>query len=120
MLFYLKTEINPKLISPLLKRYISMNICKFNNFKLNNYLYSNYGISLMGALNSFKNNIRIDNISKDLIQIYCNKNAYIDKYKLENIISFLEYGDLNILSPKIISKLITQSISYLQYDLGGY
>ena len=120
MLFYLKTEIPIKLLYPYLKRYINMNSYNCNNILLNDYLRINYNISLSNTLRELSNNIKITNINNNLIQIYFNKNKIIGKNKLEDILSFLEYGNLDVRPPKLISKIMNNSLIMLNNAIGGY
>ena len=55
-----------------------------------------------------------------MYQIYFDKNAYIGKEKLSNIIQLLEYGNLDIQPPKIISKWIKNTLDFVRYRTGGY
>ena len=120
MLFYFKTKIPVRILYPFLKRYIDISSYHYTNLLLDNYLKTNYNISLYNILQDIKNNVKISNINDSLIQVYFDKNKMINGNKLEYIISFLEYGNLDVKSPKLISRIITNSLIMLDNEIGGY
>lgn len=120
MLFYIKTSVPVNTIYPYLKRYINLYSYYYKNNSLDNYLVNNYNVSLKYILKQLENNVKIDNINNSFIQVYFDKNKIINNKRLENIIQFLEYGDLNVKSPQLISKIINKSLTELTNNLGGY
>ena len=120
MLFYFKTSVPVKTLYPYLKRYIDMCSYNYSNNQLNDYLENNYGVSLSYMLKQLENNVKITNINDILIQIYFDKNKVIKSNKLEDILEFIEYGNLDIKAPRLVSKILNTSIKMLNNTIGGY
>ena len=120
MLFYLKTSVPINTLYPYLKRYIGMCSYNYSNNQLNDYLENNYSVSLSYILKQLENNVKINSIDDSLIQIYFDKNKVVKNTKLEDILELLEYGNLDIKAPKLISRILNTSINMLQNTIGGY
>ena len=122
MLFYLRSDFSPNNILSELRHYL--NILSYNYNKkyrnINSYLIKNYNINLNMVLNSLKQEIKITPIENKIFQLYIDKNIHIGKNNLNIILNFLEYGNLEINSPKIISSLMRESIKYTKLFLEGY
>lgn len=120
MLFYFKTNVPVKTLYPYLKRYIHMCSYNYSNNELNDYLENNYTVSLSYVLKQLENNVKINSIDDSLIQIYFDKNKVVKNTKLEDILEFIEYGNLDIKEPKLVSKILNTSIKMLNSTIGGY
>ena len=120
MLFYFKTSAPVKTLYPYLKRYINMCSYNYSNNQLNDYLENNYNVSLPYMLKQLETNVKIANINDTLIQIYFDKNKVVKNTKLEDILEFVEYGNLDIKAPKLVSKILNTSIRMLNNTIGGY
>ena len=121
MNFYLKTSIPSKIILPYLKRYLRINKDAFKiNFKVNTYLNQFYKVSLAEILNTIDNYVKINSVEDNLLQIYWDKNSSKKGNKVEDILNFLEYGNLDITAPKIISKLMSNVLVFVNSTIGGY
>lgn len=118
MIKYIKSNVPANIIKPLLSRYIKININLIdNNYKLNTIL-NNYNIRLKDILIIISNNIVINKCKDNLYQIYI-RDISINNYRLNNFLELLEYGNLEITAPKIISKLFSISLKQLKNYLGG-
>ena len=122
MLFYLRSDFSPNNVLSELKHYLNILSYNYNRkyVNINSYLIKNYNINLNMVLNSFKQEIKITPIENKTFQLYIDKNIHIGKNNLNIILSFLEYGNLEINSPKIISSLMRESIKYTKLFLEGY
>ncbi len=122
MLYYLKSDFSSNNILKELKHYLNILTYKYNNKYryIDEYLNRNYSVDLNKILNTFKKEIKIVPIENRMFQLYIDKNIYIGKNNLNNILNFLEYGNLNIKSLKIISSLMKESLKYTQISLGGF
>ena len=122
MLFYLRSDFSPNNILSELKHYLDILSYNYNKkyMNINSYLIKNYNINLNMILNSFKQEIKIAPVENKTFQLYIDKNAHIGKNNLNIILSFLEYGNLEISPPKIISSLMRESIKYTKLFLEGY
>lgn len=121
MNFYLNTSIPCSIVLPYLKRYLKMNKNGFEiNPKINEYLNQVYDTSLSEILNNIDSYVKLNNTSKNLLQVYWDKNIVKSGNKVEDILNFLEYGNLDIAAPKIISKLMNNVLVFVDSVLGGF
>ena len=122
MLYYLKSDFSSNNILKELKHYLNILTYKYKNKYgyIDEYLNRNYNVDLNKILNTFKKEIKIVPIENRMFQLYIDKNVYIGKNNLNNILNFLEYGNLNIKSLKIISSLMKETLKYTQISLGGF
>lgn len=122
MLYYLKSDFSSNNILKELKHYLSILTYKYKiKYRyIDEYLNRNYSVDLNKILNTFKKEIKIVPIENRMFQLYIDKNVYVGKNNLNNILNFLEYGNLNIKSLKIISSLMKESLKYTQISLGGF
>ena len=122
MLYYLKSDFSSNNILKELKHYLNILTYKYKTKYryIDEYLNRNYSVDLNKILNTFKKEIKIVPIENRMFQLYIDKNVYVGKNNLNNILNFLEYGNLNIKSLKIISSLMKESLKYTQISLGGF
>ena len=122
MLYYLKSDFSSNSILKELKHYLNILTYKYKiKYRyIDEYLNRNYSVDLNKILNTFKKEIKIVPIENRMFQLYIDKNVYVGKNNLNNILNFLEYGNLNIKSLKIISSLMKESLKYTQISLGGF
>ena len=122
MLYYLKSDFSSNNILKELKHYLNILTYKYKiKYRyIDEYLNRNYSVDLNKILNTFKKEIKIVPIENRMFQLYIDKNVYVGKNNLNNILNFLEYGNLNIKSLKIISSLMKESLKYTQISLGGF
>lgn len=122
MLYYLKSDFSSDNILRELKYYLNILTYMYKNkYKhIDKYLNKNYNIDLKTILNTFKKELKIAPIENKMFQLYIDKNIHVGKNNLNNILNFLEYGNLNIKSLKIISSLMKESLKYAQISLGGF
>ena len=122
MLYYLKSDFSSNNILKELKHYLNILTYKYKiKYRyIDEYLNRNYNVDLNKILNTFKKEIKIVPIENRMFQLYIDKNVYVGKNNLNNILNFLEYGNLNIKSLKIISSLMKESLKYTQISLGGF
>ena len=119
MIYYLKTSIPASAIQGLLK-YNVEGVC--NTIQINpdivTYLKNQYNVLPKQLFNSFCDNLNTT-ADKNLIQIYFNQNAFINKSRLIDVLQFLEYGNLEIQSPRLVSKILTTSLNKTINMTGG-
>lgn len=118
MNFYVKTELEPSLYLKCLKyrlKYLSTGIILRKN--IINELKDKYNTSLKEIIQSILKNIRCSEVAKNLKQIYF-LNDSIKNSTLNELIKFLEYGSLEITSPRTISKYIKKAIILTKDDIG--
>ena len=119
MIRYLKTKVEPKVVLPLLKRYIQMN--KYSviiSDKLSVYLDKNYKITIYYIIDELINCITVKPVKDNLLEIVI-LNEQIDKTTLQELIQLVEYGNLEIPPSKAISKLLQKSLTQVSNYLGG-
>ena len=120
MRYYIRTYIPPKYLKYYLQRYIDMYSIKIDDIKINDYLTKNFKTNLKQVFNYLKLYCNLSTFKPNIVEIYCNSNVYLGNTKLTNIVNFLEYGNLDIQSPKIISKLFKNVINGIKNALRGY
>lgn len=121
MLFYIKTTMPPNVIAGYLKYYMNMYsyYFKYDSILLNKYLSINYKITLPKALDEITKWVKITEFKANLYQIRIDSNYYVGKFRLNDIANLLEYGNLQINAPKIISNLINLSLQKVRNTFGG-
>ena len=119
MLYYMSTRVPPHVITPVLRYYVDMFSHRQGNFLIDRYLMKTYGTTLSNALHTLINNCNVNSVKDDILQIYIDGNRYIGRYKLKDIAQFLEFGNLDIQSPRMISSIINNAIHYVRTWLGG-
>lgn len=119
MFFYLRTSIPANYLSKYINRYIKMYYPTIYDNTLNNYLLKNYNTNIYNVLNYLLKWTKASNVQPNLVQFYFDNNVYLGNAKLKDIVEFLEYGNLEIKSPKVITKIFNKSISKLKDRLGG-
>ena len=124
MLFYIKTQVPPKLIYPYVRRYLDMYITrrierKPKGYILDKYVKNVFGISLNDVFKSIKNHYQVGEVKKNLLQIYFDVNAYVGTRSLSQMIDFLEYGNMDIKAPKIISSMFKYVLNAVRDAMGG-
>lgn len=120
MVYYLRTSIPINVVKTLMGRYILQEKNKFNkNYLLNSYISKNFNTSIDEIFMYLATYFKVSSVEKNQLQIYCDQNVYLGKRKLEYITRFLEYGNLDIESPKIISRMMQGVIKNIKNDLGG-
>lgn len=119
MVKYLKTEINPKLIEVLLRRYMQINkgYVKISD-KLVTYLNEKYKLNLGHILNEMITNLRVGRIKENLVQIYV-LDKKIDTTTLWDLLQLIEYGNREIGPCKAVSKLLNKSLMDAKNYLTG-
>ena len=120
MVYYLRTSVPANVVKILMGRYILQEKSKFNkNYLLNSYISKNFNTSIDEIFMYFATYFKVSSVEKNQLQIYCDQNIYLGKRKLEYITRFLEYGNLDIEAPKIISRMMQGVIKNIKNDLGG-
>ena len=119
MFFYLRTSIPANYLSKYINRYIKMYLPKIVNTTFNEYLVKNYGTNIYTVFEYLIKWSKASNVQPNLVQFYFDNNVYLGNTKLKNIIEFLEYGNLEIQSPKIITKIFNSAVGKLKDRLGG-
>ena len=121
MLFYIKTIMPPNVIAGYLKYYMNMYsyYFKYDSILLNKYLSINYKITLPKALDEITKWVKVTEFKDNLYQVRIDSNYYVGKFKLNDIANLLEYGNLQISAPKIISNLINLSLQKVRNAFGG-
>lgn len=114
MLYYMKTRIPPRLVTAILRYYVDTFSHNGNNGLLNDYLVKNYNTTLGNVLHMLVNNCNVNSVKDNILQIYIDGNRYIGRYKLKDIAQFLEYGNLDIRFPRIISSMINNAIPHIK------
>ena len=120
MLYYIKTIVSTQSLKKPMEYYLDLFSYNIHNNELNSYLIFNYKINLNSILKNIIRYCKLNEVENCIYQIYFDKNAYIGKEKLSNIIQLLEYGNLDIQPPKIISKWIKNTLDFVRYRTGGY
>lgn len=120
MHFFVKTDIDKNSVNYAFKYYLRSCACFYwNNKTINDYLIKNYKLSLIQTLKAFVKDCNISQIDKNMYEIYVNDNIFINSIKLNSLVSLLEYGNLDIKAPKIISSLINNTIIRMRNSFGG-
>lgn len=119
MFFYLSTSIPANYLSKYINRYIKMCLPKIHDIVLNDYLIKNYNTNIYNVFEYLIKYSKASNVQNNLVQFYFDNNIYLGNTKLKNIVEFLEYGNLEIQSPKIITRVFNKSVSKLKDRLGG-
>ena len=122
MTIYFKTMLSPQIVKPFIRNsmlfYSSFYTTKNVNVDL--YLKRNYDVSIEDVLIGFIKNLKVNRVKDTLLQIYCDNHSYIKGRNLNELISFLEYGNLEIQPPKIMFKFLNSSLKRTKNILGGY
>ena len=119
MNFYVKTTVNPNIISPLLTYYLNM----YKNdliipLKLENYLKNNYNISCKKVIELFIKYIKVNSYKKDIIKINI-FDVKVNETRLNTLIQLMEFGNLELPKSELFSTLLKMSINAVKRRLGG-
>lgn len=120
MLFYITTKMPLNVISSTLKYYIDYYSSFFtSNNALSLYLKSNYNMSLHEVFNHLKNDVKISDMKDYTYQIYYDNNTSINNNQFKNILQLIEYGNLEIKAPKLLSIIMNEAIERTKDEFGG-
>ena len=119
MLYYIKTTIPTKTVEYFTRYYLNTCLLNTYNYNLNNYMKANYKIDLKSLLKNLGKHCKVNSIGNYMFQVYFDKNVWIDNFKLVDILSLLEFGNLDIQPPKIISKAMNNALTFVKFRLGG-
>lgn len=118
MNFYIKTSVKPSTIQPYLKHYMNtFNKLYIPDKKLLEILHKDYAVSFKGLSSKIIKQVRVEQCSKNLVRIYF-LNCNIKNHQINNILSLLEYGCLDIKPARLISKLMSASIAATKRAIG--
>lgn len=117
--WYIRTSIQSKTVEEILKK----NLFLYKPYvrispKLVDYLEENYRLNLNYVLKELINNIRLNEIEKDLLQITI-LDKKINKTSLKELVQLIEFGNRSIPPSKEISKLLTRALKHTKAYLEG-
>lgn len=119
MIKYLTTELDPKIIEPIVQYYLKLN----KNFvivsdKLKNYLKENFELTLTDVLDLMVLNVRVSKIEDDIVSVYI-LNVPVGESSLETILQLIEFGNRDVPPTNQISKLLNRVMLLTENRLGG-
>ena len=120
MLFYLRSTMPLSTISSTLKSYIDYysNFFKSNN-ALDSYLKNNYNMNLNDVFNHLINDIKISDMKNSTYQIYYDKYNFVNNNQFTTVLQFIEYGNLEVKAPKMLSIIMNEAINRTKDEFGG-
>ena len=117
--WYLRTSIQSDLVEKILRKYLFLYKPYVNiSDKLIAYLEEKYKLNLNYVLKELIDNIRLNEIEKDLLQITI-RDKKINKTSLKELVQLIEFGNRNIPPSKEISKLLTRALNHTKAYLEG-
>lgn len=119
MLKYLHTSLSGQNIRSVLVYYLYLNKRNVNiSNKLVNYLETKYKINIYYIIDELIRNVKVSNVSKDLVQVYI-LNKKIGDTTLEGLIQLVEYGNRDVPPSNCISLLFNKSLNQTREFIGG-